>query len=205
LADHISDTKLVELPGADNWSVVGDTAALLGEVQEFLTGTRSAPELSRVLATVLFTDIVASTDRVAEVGDREWRRLLDRHDELVDQQLERFRGRLIKTTGDGVLATFDGPAIAIRCAEAIAQRANAIGLQVRAGIHTGEVEQRGDDIAGIAVHVAQRICATAEGDQIVVSRTVVDLTAGSDIRYDDKGQHQLKGVPGAWPLFAVAS
>ena len=205
LADHITDAKLVALPGRDTWSIVGDTAALIGEVQEFLTGTRPTPELNRVLATVLFTDIVASTDRVAEIGDREWGKLLDRHDELVAQQLERFRGRLVKSTGDGVLATFDGPAIAIRCAEAIARRAHAIGLQVRAGIHTGEVELRNDDLAGIAVHIAQRICSSAEGNQIVVSRTVIDLTAGSDIHFDAKGEHQLKGVPGTWPLFAVAT
>jgi class 3 adenylate cyclase len=126
-------------------------------------------------------------------------------DELVAQQLERFRGRLVKTTGDGVLATFDGPAIAIRCAEAFASRARAIGLQVRAGIHMGEVEVRSDDLAGIAVHIAQRICSAAEGDQIVVSRTVIDLTAGSDIHFDAIGEHQLKGVPGTWPLFAVAT
>jgi class 3 adenylate cyclase len=173
------------------------------EFEEFLTGTRTVPVGDRALATVLFTDIVSSTQRVAETGDRAWRALLDRLDEVAGHQLERFRGRLIKTLGDGILATFDGPQKAIHCAQAIAEAAHGLGLQMRSGVHTGEIELRNSDIAGVAVHAAQRICSSANGDQILVSRTVVDLTAGSGIHFEARGEQTLKGLPGTWPIFAV--
>lgn len=201
LADHIAGAVLVELPGEDNLSIVGDTDAVIGEVQEFLTGTRTVPELDRVLAMVLFTDVVASTDRVAEIGDHEWRKLLDRHDELVTHS---SNGSAVassrpRVTVYSLLSTV--LPIAIRGAEAIAHRAHALGLQVRSGVHTGEVELRGDDVSGIAVHVAQRVCSTADGGQILVSRTVVDLTAGSELRLEARGHYQLKGLPGHLAAF----
>ena len=174
---------------------VGDTDAVLGEVEEFLTGARHRPELDRVLATVLFTDIVQSTDRAAEIGDRRWRDLLDRHDEIAREQIDQLRGRFVKSTGDGVVATFDGPARGIRCAQGIVERTKALGLDVRAGLHTGEVEIRGDDLHGLAVHVAQRVSSIAGAGEVLVSRTVVDLVAGSDIEFADHGEHELKGVP----------
>jgi class 3 adenylate cyclase len=152
---------------------------------------------------VLFTDIVASTDRAAALGDRRWRELLDDHDSAMRAQVARFSGRVVKTTGDGVLATFDGPARAIRCACALRDAARDIGLELRAGIHTGEVEQRGDDIGGIAVHIAARVQATALANELIVSRTVADLVAGSGINFDDRGEHELKGIPGPWRLLAV--
>jgi class 3 adenylate cyclase len=157
-----------------------------------------------VLATVLFTDLVASTLQAAEMGDRRWRNLLATHDALVRTQLDRFRGREIKSTGDGVLATFDGPGRAIRCACAIRDSLGALGLEVRAGLHTGEIELRGDDIAGIAVHIGQRVSAQAGPGEVFVSRTVADLVAGSDIELRDQGEHELKGVPGTWRLYSVA-
>ncbi|HEY6316646.1 MAG TPA: adenylate/guanylate cyclase domain-containing protein [Acidimicrobiia bacterium] len=204
LAEHIPDARYVELPGADDLYWVGDTAEMLDEIEEFLTGARRGPEADRVLATVLFTDIVGSTRHVAELGDRRWRDLLDRHDRLVRQRLERFRGREIKATGDGVLATFDGPARAVICAKAIRDAAAQLGLEIRAGVHTGEIEVRHGDIAGMAVHIASRIQAIAEPRQVLVSRTVVDLIVGSGIETTDRGEHVLEGVPGEWRLFAVA-
>jgi class 3 adenylate cyclase/alpha-beta hydrolase superfamily lysophospholipase len=203
LAAHIPGAKLVELPGQDNLIYAGDSVALLDEVEEFLTGTRSKVETDRVLATVLFTDIVGSTDRAADLGDKKWRDLLDAHDEAVRRQLERFRGREINTTGDGFAATFDGPGRAIQCARAIRDAVRALGIDLRAGLHTGEIELRGDDVAGMAVHIAARVAASAAPGEILVSGAVPPLVVGSGVEFDDRGQHDLKGVPGAWKLFAV--
>jgi class 3 adenylate cyclase len=203
LAEHIPDAKYVELPGADDLYWVGDTVGMLDEIEEFLTGARHGPEPDRVLATVVFTDIVGSTEHLAEVGDRRWRDLLDRHDRAVRRQLERFRGREIKMTGDGVLATFDGPARAVLCARAIRDAAGQLGLQVRAGVHMGEVEVRGEDVGGMAIHIAARVAALAGPREVLVSRTVVDVIVGSGIETTDRGEHVLKGVPGSWRLFAV--
>ena len=201
LAEHISGAQLVALPGVDNTSILGDQDLALAEIEEFFTGRRSGPETKRVLATVLFTDIVQSTDRVAELGDRRWRDLLDRHDDAARDEINRYEGRFIKTTGDGVVATFDGPARGVRCAQAITRRATALGLDVRSGLHTGEVEFRGDDLHGLAIHVAQRVSSSAKAGEVLVSRTVVDLVAGSDLTFEDRGEHTLKGVPGSWTLF----
>src|ERR1700730_6654928 len=203
LADHIPGAKLVELEGADHLFFTDDSDAILDEVQEFLTGARSMPSPERVLSTVLFTDVVGSTERAVDLGDARWRELLRSHDERVRSQLERFQGREVNTTGDGFLATFDGPARAIRCAVAIRDAVGALGLEVRAGVHTGEVEMRDDDISGIAVHLAARVAATAAAGEVLVSRTVVDLVAGSGLTFVDRGEHTLKGVPGEWRLFAV--
>lgn len=202
LADHTPKATYVEILSADHvpWS---DDIDLAGEIEEFLTGTRHAALGNRRLVTVLFTDIVGSTEAVQGLGDQAWRDRLDRHDLLTERQLSRFGGRLVKTTGDGVLATFDGPAAAIRCARAIADAVSQIGVSIRCGIHVGEVEQRDDDIAGIAVHTAQRICSAAQQGEILVSRVVSDLVAGSGIEFEDRGEHELKGVPGAWRLFSV--
>jgi class 3 adenylate cyclase len=172
-------------------------------VEEFLVGARRGVEPTRVLATVLFTDIVGSTQRAAELGDRRWRELLQVHDELAGRLVERWGGRLVKTTGDGVLATFDGPGRAIGCAATLRDELGDIGVQIRAGLHVGEVELRGDDVGGIAVHIAARVMATAGAGEIVVSRTVRDLVAGSDIVLADRGSQRLKGVEGDWQLFAV--
>jgi len=203
LAEHIPGAKYVEMPGEDNLYYVGDTETTLGEIEEFLTGVRPLPESDRVLATVLFTDIVASTERSAQVGDRRWKDLLDQHDTLIRGELERHRGRLVKNTGDGILATFDGPARAIRCAQAIATSVKALGIEVRAGLHTGEVELRGEDVTGIGVNIAARVMDTAGPGEVVVSSTVKDLVAGSGLRFADRGSHDLRGVPEAWRLFAV--
>jgi class 3 adenylate cyclase/DNA-binding CsgD family transcriptional regulator len=203
LAEHIPGAKYVELPGADDLYWVGDTDTMLDEIEEFLTGARRGPHADRVLMTVLFTDIVGSTAHIAHLGDRRWRDLLDRHDVLTRQQLVRFRGREIKTTGDGVLATFDGPARAVSCACAIRDAAAQLGLEVRGGVHTGEIELRGEDIGGMAVHIAARVAALAEPRQVLVSRTVVDLMVGSGITTRERGEYRLKGVPGRWRLFAV--
>jgi class 3 adenylate cyclase len=207
LAQHIPNARLVELPGADHAvfldSAVG--AVLVDEIEEFLTGTRGAADPTRMLTTLLFSDVVGSTDRVAAIGDRAWRTVLDRHDDAVRRQLGRFSGHEEKFTGDGILATFDGPARAIRCGTAIRDAARQIGLEVRVGIHTGEVERRGTELAGIAVHLARRVCQTAPPGEVLVSRTVVDLVAGSGIVFDDRGEHELKGIPAAWRLFAVTT
>ena len=191
------------MPGSDHLPYVGDQDAIVDEVEEFLTGVRPGAEPLRVLVTVLFTDIVGSTEMVADVGDREWRNVLDAHRVIVEHVLERYRGRLIKTTGDGLLATFDGPARAIRCATEIQDSVKEIGLHIRAGLHTGEVELLGDDIGGIGVHIAARVSAQAASDEILVSRTVKDLVAGSGIEFEDRGTHALKGVPDEWQLLAV--
>ena len=203
LADRIPDTRYVELPGRDHFAWREEDGATQ-EIQAFLTGERTVPEIERILATILLTDIVCSTDRAAELGDHRWRELLDRHDALVEQLLGRFRGHLVDKTGDGVLATFDGPARAICCATAITESARGIGLDVRAGLHTGEVETRGDRLAGIAVHIASRISSLAGPGEVLVSSTVRDLVAGSRICFADRGSHLLKGVPGEWRLFATA-
>jgi class 3 adenylate cyclase len=203
LADHIPGAKLVELEGDDHLFFTGDADALLDEIEEFLTGVRPQPAIERVLATVLFTDVVSSTQRAIELGDEEWRKLLRSHDAQVRRQLERFQGREVNTTGDGFVATFDGPARAIRCAIAIRDAVRAIGLDLRAGLHTGEVEMSKGDIAGIAVHLAARVAAAAHAGEVLVSRTVVDLVAGSGLTFADRGEHTLKGVPGQWSLFAV--
>jgi class 3 adenylate cyclase len=176
---------------------------MLGEIEEFLTGVRPLPESDRVLATVLFTDIVTSTERSAQVGDRKWKDLLDQHDTLIHRELERHRGRLVKNTGDGILATFDGPARAIRCAQAIATGVKALGIEVRAGLHTGEVELRGQDVTGMGVNIAARVMDAAGPGEVVVSSTVKDLVAGSGLRFADRGNHNLRGVPEEWRLFVV--
>jgi class 3 adenylate cyclase len=205
LADHIQGARFVPLNGADCSLVLGDSAEALDEIQEFVTGVRPVPEPDRVLATVLFTDIVGSTDLAARLGDKRWHALLEQHHRLVREQLSRFRGREIDTAGDGFFATFDGPARAIRCANAIRDGLRGLGLTVRAGLHTGEVELMGDKVGGIAVHTGARVSAQAGPGEVLVSRTVVDLVAGSGITFEDRGEHRLKGVPGPWRLFAVTS
>jgi class 3 adenylate cyclase len=202
LADRIPGARLVELEGSHMLAFV-DPGPILDASEEFLTDHRAAPEPDRVLATVLFTDLVASTPQAAQMGDRRWRNLLATHDALVRTELDRFRGREIKSTGDGVLATFDGPGRAIRCACAIRDALGALGLEVRAGLHTGEIELRGEDVAGIAVVVGQRISTLAGPGEVFVSRTVADLIAGSDIELLDQGEHELKGVPGTWQVYRV--
>jgi class 3 adenylate cyclase len=204
LADRIPGARFVEIDGADNYWWAADNADLaLDEIEEFITGVRGGHAVDRVLATVLFTDIVGSTERSSELGDSRWRDLLDRHDAAVRRQLARFRGREIKSTGDGFLATFDGPARALECAGAIRDAARQLGLDVRSGVHTGEIEIRGDDIGGIAVHIAARVEAKADPGEVWVSRTVTELVVGSGVAFADKGTHELKGVPGTWQLFAV--
>jgi pimeloyl-ACP methyl ester carboxylesterase len=204
LAARIPGARLVELPGADH-AFFSDPDPVCDQVEEFVTGAPAHGEPDRVLATMLFTDIVGSTRMAAEVGDRRWRELLDAHDTVVGRQLERFRGRSVKHTGDGHLAAFDGPARAIRCGLAIRDGVRALGLTVRVGIHTGEVELRGDDLAGISVVTAARVMAHADDDEVWVSSTVRDLVAGSGLRFEDRGEHDLKGVPGAWQLWEVAA
>jgi len=203
MAELIPGSKLVELPGSDHLPWVGEVEPFVGEVEEFLTGRRQEPEPDRVLATILFTDIVGSTAHAAELGDRAWRDLVVRHNELVRRQLERFRGHELDTAGDGFLASFDGPARGIRCAGAITESVGALGLSVRAGLHTGECEVVDGKLAGIAVNIAARISALAAPDEVLVSSTVRDLVAGSQVAFADRGAHELKGVPGTWSLFAV--
>ena len=205
LAEHIPNSRYVELDGADNLYWVGDADIILDEIEEFLTGARSGPSSDRVLATIMFTDIVGSTARLAELGDRRWGEILDRCNAAVRRQLERFRGREVKTTGDGILATFDGPARAVAGALAIRDAAAQLGLDVRVGVHAGEIEVLGTDIGGMAVHIAARVAALAKPGQVLVSRTVVDLTVGSGLVFEDCGQHVLKGVPGRWRLYSVTA
>jgi class 3 adenylate cyclase len=205
LAEHIPAAKLVELAGVDHFPWVGNSDAILDEVELFVTGARRAAEPDRVLATVLFTDIVDSTRRAAELGDRRWRGILEAHHALVRTELARFRGREIDTAGDGFLATFDGPARGIRCALAIAAAVRQLGIDIRAGLHTGECELIEDTIGGIAVHIGARVAAAARPGEVLVSSTVRDLVAGSGLRFDDRGRHELKGVPGEWQLFAAMS
>jgi class 3 adenylate cyclase len=204
LGAHIAGAKAVELPGDVYYPYLGDQDAVLGEIEEFLTGVRVPPPPDRVLATVLYTDIVGSTQTAAKAGDRQWREVLEQHEMISEREIQRQRGRLIKSTGDGVLATFDGPARAVRCACAIRDAVPALEIEIRAGIHTGEIELRGDDIGGIAVHIGQRVSSLAGASEVLVSRTVVDLVAGSGLEFEDRGEHDLKGVPGSWKLFSVA-
>ncbi len=203
LSEHIHGARYIELPGDDHFFWVGDTSALFDEVEEFLTGRRSTHEPDRVLSTMVFTDIVDSTRRAVDLGDHRWRGLLDDHDAMVHRQVGRYGGRQIKSTGDGIFASFDGPARAIHCAGAIRDGARGLGVEIRAGLHTGECEIRGDDLGGIAVHVGARVAGLAGPGEVLVSRTVVDLVAGSGIEFIDRGEHELKGVPGTWQLFAV--
>ena len=204
LAEHIPDARYVELEGRDNLFSIGDTTAVIGEMEEFLTGTRHEVEPDRMLATVMFTDIVDSTRRAAEVGDRAWRELLGQHDRLVRLALEQHRGREVKTTGDGFLATFDGPARAIHCAASVADAVRSLGLELRAGLHTGECEVMNGDVGGLAVHIASRVMSCAAPGEVLVSGTVKDLVVGSGIQFQDRGSRELKGVPGEWRVFAVA-
>ncbi len=205
LAEHIPDATYRELEGDDHMFFAGDTDAMVDEIEEFLTGVRPPAKTDRVLATVFFTDIVGSSERASELGDESWRTLLDAHDAVVRSQLERFRGREVNTTGDGFVATFDGPARAIRCAVDLVAALRPLGIEIRAGLHTGEVELRGEDIGGIAVHTAQRVQSATRPGEVLVSRTVTDLVAGSGITFEDRGEHAFKGVPGNWRLFAVAA
>ena len=203
LAKTIPNAKLVELPGIDHVPFLGDQDAIVDEMEEFLTGVRPAPGTDRVLATVLFTDIVGSTEQAASLGDRRWRELLEQHHTMVRRELNRFRGREVDTAGDGFMAAFDGPARAIRCAVAIIKAVRPLGLEIRAGIHTGECEQIGEKLGGIAVHIAARVATAAPPGGVLVSQTVKDLVAGSGILFEDRGTHQLKGVPDPWRLFAA--
>jgi class 3 adenylate cyclase len=205
VADHISGAKYVALPGRNVNHFVEPWRESFQEIAAFLTGHQAEVADDRVLATVLFTDIVDSTRRAAEMGDRDWHALLDAHDALVRAQLSRFRGREVNTSGDGFLAMFDGPQRAIRCAIAIGDAVQALGIEVRAGLHTGECEVRGDDISGIGVHIGARVSALAGPNEVLVSSTLRDLVIGSGLEFEDRGAHQLKGVPGEWRLFAVAS
>lgn len=203
LGAHIPGAKVVELQGNDYFPHLGNQDAILDEIEEFLTGVRPVHEPDRALATVLFTDIVSSTERAATLGDDAWTRTLDRHDSLAAREVERHRRRKIKTTGDGMLATFDGPARAVRCAQSIGKAVRSLGIDVRAGLHTGEIELRGDDIGGIAVHIGQRVSALAGPGEVLVSSTVKDLVAGSGVVFADRGFQVLKGVPDEWRVFAV--
>ena len=205
LASQIAGARYVELPGIDHLPWAGDAEAVLGEVEEFLTGTRSAPEPDRVLATVMFTDLVGSTERAATVGDARWGEVLAEHQARVRRELVRFRGTEAKTLGDGFLATFDGPARAIRCAHAIAADAPALGLEVRIGLHTGEVELVGHDVGGIAVHIAARVADLAAAGEVLVSSTSKELVAGSGLRFAERGTRALKGIADEWRLFAAVA
>ena len=203
VADHIPGARFIELQGIDHFWAIGDSEILLDTVEEMATGAPARPDADRILATIMFTDIVGSTERATELGDRRWRELLDAHDASVRRQLERFGGREIKATGDGFLAIFDGPGRAIRCACALRDAVRPIGIEVRAGVHTGEIELRGDDVAGVAVHIGARVAALAASGEVLVSGAVPPLVIGSGIDFDERGEHQLKGVPGTWALFAV--
>lgn len=206
LAGELAGASYIEYPDGDHGFWTGDTDTLIGDIEEFVTGHRDhgATALERVLATVLFTDIVDSTRRAAEMGDSRWRALLDSHDQLARQIIEKHRGALVKNTGDGVLATFDGPGRGIRCALTFATAARQIGLPLRAGLHTGEIELRGPDIGGIAVHAAARIMAQSQASEVLVSRVVTDLVAGAGLKFSERGPHELKGLPGKWELYAAS-
>lgn len=203
IAEHIPGAKLVELQGVDHVPWGSDRDVIADEIEEFLTGARHGADTDRVLATVLFTDIVGATEHAARAGDRSWHDLLDSHHALVRRELERFRGREIDTAGDGFLATFDGPARAVRCACAISRGVRALGIEIRAGLHTGECERMGEKLGGIAVHTGARVAAVAHAGEVLVSSTVKDLVAGSGLVFQDRGARALKGVPGEWRLFAV--
>jgi class 3 adenylate cyclase len=203
LAEHIPGARFVVLPGADHALFAGDVDAVVDEIEEFLTGARSGAESDVLTATVLFTDIVASTDHQARLGAGGWSRLVDQHEAMTRAALLRHRGREVKTTGDGFLATFEATGRALRCAAEVVAAATNLGLRLRAGVHTGEVEVRGDDIAGLAVSIAKRVCDLAAPDQVLVTRTVTDHVVGSGFEFEDQGEHQLKGVPGTWRLHAL--
>lgn len=203
IAQNIPGAKFVELPGFDHLMWVGDSDAVLDEIESFLTGMRPARQTRRVLATLLFTDIVDSTRHLADLGDRNWQDILDAHDAIVRREIERFRGHIIKNTGDGFFATFDGPARAVRCACAIRDEVRRLGIEIRAGLHTGEVELRGDDLGGISVHIAARVLEKAGKNEVWVSRTVKDLVAGSGLQFSEQGVFSLKGVSEEWSLFSV--
>ena len=203
LAANIPDARWVEFPGVDHLIAPRDADAIHSEIQEFITGSRAARGADRVLSTVLFTDIVNSTAHAAKLGDRAWRDLLDHHDDLVKRQIEGHRGRAVKSTGDGFLATFDGPARAIGCASAVANGVRELGIDIRAGLHSGECELRNGDVGGMAVHIGARVAARAGPGEVLVSGTVKDLVVGSGIEFEDRGNTELKGVPGEWRLFAV--
>jgi class 3 adenylate cyclase len=203
VASMIPSAKLVELPGEDHLVFSQDVDRITDEIEEFLTGVRTGSDPDRVLTTLLFTDIVDSTARAAEMGDRRWRDLLDQHHDLVRAELDRFGGREITTTGDGFFARFDSPAQAVRCALSATDGITSLGVQIRAGVHTGEVEVRGADLGGLAVHIGARVAAAAQPGEVLVSSTVKDLLAGSGVPFEDRGEHELKGVPGEWRLFAA--
>ena len=206
LAEHIPGARYVELEGVDSFPFIGDSDAILEEIEEFLTGGRAGGELARALLTVMFTDIVDATAHAARLGDRRWRDLLARHDEEVRKELARFEGREVKTVGDGFLATFDGPpSRALRCALAITPSARDLGIEVRVGIHTGECELIGDDVGGMAVHIASRVSGLAAPGEVLVSGTVFGTVVGGPFTFEDRGFHELKGVPGRWPLFALGA
>jgi class 3 adenylate cyclase len=204
-ADHLPNATIVELPGADLLPWIGQADAVLLEIQQFMTGQRRSPEPDRMLATVLFTDIVGSTETAAALGDHEWHGLLERHDRTIRAGLDRYRGREISTAGDGFLAVFDGPARAVECARSLTTDVAALGIEIRAGCHTGEIEVVGSDIRGIAVHIGARVAALAGASEVLVSSTVRDLVAGSGLTFEDAGRHQLKGVPDPWQLFRVTN
>jgi class 3 adenylate cyclase len=204
VAKHIPGARFVEFPGIDHIFYVGDNANEIADtIEEFLTGSRAPVLVDRVLATVLFTDIVGSTEKAAALGDRRWRDLLDNHHATIRRTLARFRGHEVKSTGDGILATFDGPARGVRCACAIADEIRPLGIEVRAGLHTGECEMMGEDVGGIAVHIGARVASLAGAGEVLVSSTVKDLVAGSGLRFGDRGSQSLKGVPGEWHTYAV--
>jgi class 3 adenylate cyclase len=203
-AQLIPGARYVELPGSDHLPYFQDPDTTLTLIEEFVTGERRRAELDRVLATIVFTDIVSSTELASSLGDQRWREMLDAYDASVARELDRFRGRLVKTIGDGTLATFDGPGRAIQWALATRDLARSLGFEIRAGAHTGEIELRGDDIAGLAVVIAHRVSSQANPGELLVSSTVKDLVAGSNIEFAHRGDHQLKGVPGSWTIFAVA-
>ena len=204
MAEHIAGARLVELEGADHLPWVGDAESVLGEMEEFLTGDRHVPAPQRVLATLLFTDIVESTRTAAALGDRRWKTLLETHDAVVRAELKRFHGREVKTTGDGFLAVFDGPARAVRCGLALIGQLRRLSVDVRAGVHTGEVELADGDVHGLGVHVAARVMSLAGPDELLVSSVVRDLSVGSGLAFADRGRHMLKGVPEQWRLFAAS-
>jgi class 3 adenylate cyclase len=206
LASRIPGAKYIEYADCDDHLIfAGDWPTLCGDIEEFVTGNRGTtpPDFDRVLATVLFTDVVGSTRRAAEMGDQAWRRLLDEHDRTARRLVAQHRGTLVKTTGDGILATFDGPGRAIRCALAFGAATTRLGLSTRAGLHTGEIERRGEDIGGIAVHAAARVMAQAGPGEILVSRVVTDLVAGTGLAFSGRGTYELEGLPGRWDLFEV--
>jgi pimeloyl-ACP methyl ester carboxylesterase/class 3 adenylate cyclase len=203
LAEHIAGATYVELPGSDYFVFLGDSERVLGEIESFVAGIAGPPKSDRQLSTVFFTDIVDSTGVIAEIGDARWRDLLERHRAIVRRELDRPQGQEIDTAGDGFLATFDGPARAVRCACVVRDAVRELGIEIRAGLHTGEVEVLGDGLAGVAVHIGQRVLATAGPSEVLVSSTVRDLTAGSGLEFEDRGLHPLKGVPEEWRLFAV--